>query len=446
MSLAGADPLQAGGNIPWNVLPATASATPDGHLSVGGCDVVELAREFGTPLIVIDRETFEARANAFAGALGADSVFYAGKALLCLAVCRLVDSLGLSLDVCSEGELVTALRAGFPPDRILYHGNNKTDAELRLAKEAGVGRIVADSFDELDRLEQIGVASRILLRITPGVRATTHRSIQTGHEDSKFGFVLAGDEAFNAVRRVLELPDCEFAGLHAHIGSQISEREAFEEMVSSLAELIARLDRELGVRPEELNVGGGFAITQTRTQSSRDPAAWTEILIEAAEREFEERGLPVPKMFVEPGRSIIGPAGVTLYTAGTVKRRAAGRNFVAVDGGMSDNPRPALYGARYEVVAAGRLNDTAGWSASLAGMHCEQGDVLIEDCRLPETVEPGDILAVAATGAYSYSMASNYNRVPRPAVVLIDHGRPEEIVTRESPEDVVRLDVDYIPR
>jgi diaminopimelate decarboxylase len=446
VSVGAPDQIEAGGHVPWSVLPDTARVTPEGHLSIGGCDVVDLAREFGTPLIVIDRATFEARANAFAGAVGADRVFYAGKALLCLAVCRLVDSLGLGLDVCSEGELLTALRAGFPPSRILCHGNNKSAAELALAHESGVGRIVADSFDELDRLEELGVTSRILLRITPGVRPTTHRSIQTGHEDSKFGFLLSEDEAFRAVQRVLDLTHCEFAGLHAHIGSQIADRQAFEDMVASLAEFVARLDRELSVRPEELNVGGGFAIAQHRSQSSLEPTAWTELLITAANREFAARGLDVPRIFVEPGRSIVGPAGVTLYTVGTVKRRSAGRNFVAVDGGMSDNPRPALYGARYEVLAADRLDEPPNWNASLAGMHCEQGDVLIEECVLPETVAPGDVLAVGATGAYAYSMASNYNRVPRPAVVLIHQGSPKEIVARESADDVVRLDADYRPQ
>jgi diaminopimelate decarboxylase len=446
VSVVGVDPIEADGSVPWSVLPDTAGVNGDGHLVIGGCDVLELAREFGTPLIVIDRETFERRANAFADAFGADHVFFAGKALLCLAVCRLVDSLGLALDVCSEGELLTALRAGFPSERILCHGNNKSTTELVLARESSVGRIVADSFDELDRLGHVGIRSKVLLRITPGVRATTHRSIQTGHEDSKFGFVLAGDEAFNAVNRVLRLSGCEFGGLHAHIGSQIAEREAFEAMVASLAEFAARLDRELGVRPEELNVGGGFAITQTRDQTSPGPAAWAEIVLAAAGREFDQRGLPVPRISVEPGRSIAGPAGVTLYTVGTVKRRPSGRNFAAIDGGMSDNPRPALYGALYEVVAAGRLDETPTWETAIAGMHCEQGDVLIEQCRLPESVEAGDVLAVAPTGAYSYSMASNYNRVPRPAVVLIDRGRPVEIVARESADDVVRLDVDYTPR
>jgi diaminopimelate decarboxylase len=440
------EPVDAAGHLPWNVLPDTAGQTREGQLMIGDCNVVELAREFGTPLIVIDRVTLEARANAFAAALAPERVVYAGKAFLCLAICRLIERLGLGLDVCSEGELVTALRAGFPPSRIIFHGNNKTSTELALANECAVGRIVADSFDELDRLEQLGVTGRVLLRITPGVRAATHRSIQTGHEESKFGFVLANDEAFRAVQRLLELPGCEFVGIHAHIGSQIAERQAFEAMVSSLAEFAERLERELAVRPAELNLGGGFAISQTRSQSSREPAAWVTLLLSAAEREFADRGLRLPQMFVEPGRSIIGSAGVTLYTVGTVKRRPHGRNFVAVDGGMSDNPRPALYGARYEVVAAQRMHEIPSWSVSLAGMHCEQGDVLIEDCRLPETVAAGDLVAVAATGAYSYSMASNYNRMPRPAVVLVDQGRPEEIVTRESADDVVRLDVDYQPR
>jgi diaminopimelate decarboxylase len=338
------------------------------------------------------------------------------------------------------------MRAGFPPSRIVFHGNNKTAAELTLANESGVGRVVVDSFDELDRMEELRVTNRVLLRITPGVLPTTHRAIQTGHDDSKFGFILGDDEAFRAVQRVLSLPRCEFIGLHAHIGSQIAEREAFEQMVSLIAEFIERLERELGVRPEELNLGGGFAITQNRSEASREPAAWAELLIEAAEHEFADRGMPVPRMFVEPGRSIAGPAGVTLYTVGTVKRRSTGRNFVAVDGGMSDNPRPALYGVRYEVLAADRLDETPSWKASLAGMHCEQGDVLIEDCLLPESVAPGDILAVPATGAYTYSMASNYNRVPRPAVVLVEEARADEIVTRESPDDVVRLDVDYRPQ
>jgi diaminopimelate decarboxylase len=422
------------------VLPDTATISAEGHLVVGGCAVPELADRFGTPLMVFDRTTFEARAKAFASVVPGDQVFYAGKAFCCVAVCELLDSLGLGLDVCTGGELTTALAADFPPERIIFHGNNKSLEELQQARDAGVGRIVIDSFEELERLPEAHVAASILVRVTPGVEAHTHEFVQTGQEDSKFGFGLADGIALEAVKRALEVPDCELVGIHAHIGSQIFELAAFDLAVSRLARFLALARDELGFVARELNVGGGLGIAHTADETTPDAADSVQRIMGAVEAEFGRADLDVPDVFFEPGRAIVGAAAVTVYRVGAVKRIPGVRTYVAVDGGMSDNIRPALYGARYEAFLANRVKSPHGPRVTVAGKHCESGDILIRDVHLPDDVAPGDLLCIPATGAYTYSMASNYNRQPRPPVVMVADGNASEIVARESYEDLLHLD------
>ncbi|HVM33747.1 MAG TPA: diaminopimelate decarboxylase [Actinomycetota bacterium] len=421
------------------VFPDSAEVR-NGRLFVGGCDTAELAERFGTPLIVFDKGTFTARARAFASALAAEQIFYAGKSFCCVAVCELVRDLGLGLDVCTGGELATAVAAGFPPERIIFHGNNKSAGELRAARDSGVGRIVVDSFVEIDRLVEESVATKILVRITPGVEAHTHEFVQTGQEDSKFGFTVAGGIALDALRKALEVPGCKVVGVHAHIGSQIFELAAFDLAVKRIALFLDEAREELGFEAHELNLGGGFGIAHTGDEMTLDPDEVVARVRGAVEREFETHRLPVPATFFEPGRAMVGAAGVTLYRVGTVKRIPGVRTYVSVDGGMSDNIRPALYGARYEAVLANRMSAAPGPRVSVAGKHCESGDLLIRDVHLPDDVAPGDLLCVPATGAYTYAMASNYNRVPRPPVVMVENGRATEIVARETHLDLLRLD------
>jgi diaminopimelate decarboxylase len=407
-----------------------------------------VAEELGTPVIVIDRQTLENRAGAFSGAVGPEQVLYAGKALCCVAICEILRDLGLGLDVCTGGELATALKAGFPPERMVFHGNNKSRAELETARDGGVGRVVADSFDELRRLAEIGWDAPVLVRVTPGVEAHTHEYVQTGHEDSKFGFTLADGIALSALRTAAGL-GLDVAGLHAHIGSQIFEKEAFELAAARLAGLAVDARAQLGLELRELDLGGGLGIAYTTGDDPPDPAELVGAIARLARDAFTSAGLPVPTVLFEPGRAISGPAGVTLYRVGTVKRipRARGlpdqpdRVYVSVDGGMSDNPRYALYGAQYEAALANRMRDEPALWCSVAGKHCESGDLLIRDVRLPGDVAPGDLLCIPATGAYTYSMASNYNRLARPPVVLVDRGDARVIVRRETYQDVLRLDV-----
>jgi diaminopimelate decarboxylase len=430
------------------VFPDTASVSPAGHLVVGGCDVTVLAEEHGTPLIVFDRATLEARAAAYAREVPAANVLYAGKAFCCVAVCEILRDLGLGLDVCTGGELATALAAGFPPERIVFHGNNKSPDELRMAKDAGVGRVVADSFDELHRLHDIGWPGKVLIRVTPGIEAHTHEYVQTGHEDSKFGFTLADGIALSALRTAAGL-ELDLAGLHAHIGSQIFDEDAFELAAARLAALAAEAQAKLGLEVRELDLGGGLGIAYTLDDDPPDPAELVAAITAVAKQAFLQSGLAIPEILFEPGRALAGPAGVTVYRVGTVKRipRARGhadqadRVYVSVDGGMSDNPRYPLYGAVYEAALANRMDDAATLWCSVAGKHCESGDILIRDVRLPADVAPGDLLCIPATGAYTYSMASNYNRVPRPPVVLVEDGAARVIVRRETYDDVLRLDV-----
>lgn len=422
------------------VFPDTAEVSPDGHLVIGGCDCVDLAGRFGTPLLVYDRATIEQRVAAYSAVLGRDHVFYASKAFCCVAMCELLAESGVGIDVCSGGELTTALAAGFPPDRIVFHGNNKSLDELQLAAEANVGRIAVDSLDELERLSKVPGDSRLLLRITPGVEAHTHEFVQTGQEDSKFGFSLGDGVALDAISRARELDGYELVGLHAHIGSQIFELAAFELAVGRLAALASTARAECGFEMRELNLGGGLGIAHTDDEMTPDPTEATARLRDVAVRAFDDAGLSAPDVFVEPGRSLVGAAAVTVYEIGTVKQIPGVRTYVSVDGGMSDNIRPALYGARYEAKLANRMNAPAGPLVAVAGKHCESGDVLIKETHLAADVAPGDLLVIPATGAYTYSMASNYNRIPRPAAVLVESGRAIEIVARESTSDLLRYD------
>ncbi len=412
----------------------------NGRLQLAGCDVIELAERFGTPLILLDRATFETRAKSYASALEPARVFYAGKALCCVAVCQMVDALGLSLDVCTGGELETARRAGFPMDRIVFHGNNKSIRELETARDLGVGRIVVDSFEEIAHLQDLGARSRLLVRITPGVEAHTHEFIQTGQEDSKFGFTLAEGIALEAIKRASAIASAPLVGVHAHIGSQIFEVAGFDLAVKALAGFLRETKDELGFEAAELNLGGGLGIAHTHDEISPDPAAVVRGILAAVDREFGALDLSVPLVSVEPGRSLVGPSGMTVYRVGRVKEIPGVRTYVAVDGGMSDNIRPALYGAHYEAFLANRMDDPAGREVAVCGKHCESGDVLIKDVRLPQDVAEGDLLCIPATGAYTYSMASNYNRMPRPPIVLVADGDAVEIVRRETHDDLLRLD------
>lgn len=422
------------------VLPTTARVTESGHLEIGGCDAVELADTYGTPVLVLDRATLEERARSFSSVIDASRVYYAGKALCCVGVLEVVKDLGLGLDVCSGGELTTAMAAGFPPERIIFHGNNKSVAELEMAREAGVARIVVDSFQEIERIAEAKVETKLLVRITPGVEAHTHEFVQTGQEDSKFGFSLADDIAMQAVQRAMEVPGCTLTGVHAHIGSQIFELSAFDLAIQRLASFLATAKERVGFEATELNVGGGLGIAHTEDETTPDPAESSTRIVQAVEREFAARGLRVPTVFIEPGRATIGSSTVTLYRVGTVKKIPGVRTYVSVDGGMSDNIRPALYGARYEAVLANRMSAPPGPRVTVAGKHCESGDVLIKDVHLPEDVAPGDLLCIPATGAYTYSMANNYNRIPRPPIVMVADGHALEIVRRETYEDLLDLD------
>ncbi|MDQ4057963.1 MAG: diaminopimelate decarboxylase [Actinomycetota bacterium] len=425
-----------------SILPVGAAAGADGHLIVGGCDVVELAERFGTPLMLMDRTTIESNAASVISEVGdPHRVFYAGKSFLCVAMCRLIDSLHMGLDVCTGGELATARAADFPAKRIVFHGNNKSLDELVAARDAGVGRIVVDSFEEIERIAELGLETKLLVRVTPGVEAQTHQYVQTGQQDSKFGFTLRERVAFDAVRRTLAVPGCEFAGLHAHIGSQIFDLAGFELAIKRISDFAAQLTDELEVEVEELNMGGGFGIQYVEWE---DPLELREVargIVKGLRGAFERRNLPTPEVFVEPGRSIAGPAGLTLYRVGTVKRIPEGRTYASVDGGMSDNVRPALYGSSHEALLANRVTARDDGVITVAGKHCESGDVIIRDAKLPADVTTGDLMCVTATGAYNYSMASNYNRMPRPPVVMVAGGRATEIVRRETFDDLLRLDV-----
>ena len=424
----------------------------DGVLTVGGRPVTELARQHGTPVMLLDEGDVRARAREYAESFDGGDVFYAGKAFLCTSVARWMDDAGLGLDVCTGGELAVALRAAFPTDRLALHGNNKSTAELERAVGAGVGRIVVDSLDEIQRLGDVAAAAgsrqRVLIRVTVGVEAHTHEFIATAHEDQKFGLSIAGGDAAAGVAAVLAAPSLELVGLHSHIGSQIFDTAAFEVAAHRVVALLAAVRDDHGLELPEIDLGGGLGIAYVAGDDPEPVKSVAGRLRSIVERECASYGLAVPRLSVEPGRALIGPAGITVYEVGTVKpvRLDAHltRTYVSVDGGMSDNIRTALYDADYTVVLASRASTAAPVLTRVVGKHCESGDIVVRDAWLPGDVARGDLLAVAATGAYCRSMASNYNFVPRPPVVAVRAGLDRVLVRRETEDDLLALDAGLV--
>ena len=417
----------------------------DGAVVLGGVDVRDLAQRHGTPLYVLVEPDVRARCRSYGGAFGDDGdIYYAAKALLTRSVCRWMAEEGIGLDVSTAGELAVALAADFPSDRILMHGNNKSTDELCQAVAAGVGRIVLDSDIEIARLahvaEEAGVRQRVLVRVTVGVEAHTHEFIATAHEDQKFGFSLVSGAALEAARRVLMLPSLELVGLHSHIGSQIFDTAGFDVAAHRVAGLLAAVRDTLGVTLAELDLGGGFGIAYVAGDDPVDPQSIAKQLRAIVQRECAAAQLPTPRLAVEPGRALVGPAGVTIYEVGTVKDVDGIRTYVSVDGGMSDNIRTALYDADYTVTLASRVSDAPPMLTRVVGKHCESGDVVVRDAWLPSDLAPTDLLAVAATGAYCRSMASNYNNVPRPPLVAVGAGESRVLIRRETVDDLLALD------
>lgn len=429
-------------------LHGTMEINEKGHLVIGGCDTVDLVEEFGTPLYVMDEELIRQNCRsyyeAFTATYSNTKVLYASKAFLPMAMCHVIESEGLGLDVVSSGELYTALKAGFPVEQIYFHGNNKTHDELILAMESKIGTFVSDNIQEMESLNMLCAAHRtkanILIRTTPGIEAHTHEYIQTGQIDSKFGLVMSNGQAMEGIRKALQLPNINLIGLHCHIGSQIFELESYQHAAEVMMDFLQKVYEETGHRLAELNLGGGFGIYYVSGDKPATIKTYATIVMETIKRKSEELDYPMPKILVEPGRSIVGPAGTTLYTVGSAKDIPGVRKYVAVDGGMTDNPRPALYQARYEAILANKADMPKMEEVSIAGKCCESGDMLIWDLHVP-LVEQGDVLAVSCTGAYNFSMSSNYNRIAKPAVVFVRDGQADIVVTRETLDDIIRNDI-----
>lgn len=424
----------------------TVTRDQHGALTVGGIEVARLAEEFGTPAYFLDEADFRARCRAWSDAFGPGAdVFYAYKAFLSRAVVRWLQEEGLNLDVCSGGELTTALDAGMPAARIAFHGNNKTVDEIERAITAGVGRIVLDSFQEIVRVahiaQRLGLRQPVQIRVTVGVEAHTHEFIATAHEDQKFGIALADGQAAEAVRRALTLDGLELIGIHSHIGSQIFDMAGFEVSARRVVQLLAEVRDEHGIELPEIDLGGGLGIAYTSEDDPREPHEIAKALGDIVTRECEANGLATPRISVEPGRAIVGPTAFTLYEVGTIKPLEGLRTYVSVDGGMSDNIRTALYDAEYSVALVSRSSDAEPMLVRVVGKHCESGDIVVKDAFLPSDLAPGDLIAVPATGAYCRSMASNYNHALRPPVVAVRDGQARVIVRRETEEDLLRLDV-----
>ncbi|MDF2707796.1 MAG: lysA [Nonomuraea muscovyensis] len=423
------------------IWPRTSGRT-EGALTIGGVDVRDLARDHGTPLFVLDEDDVRSRMRDYATAFAGSEVHYAGKAFLCKEIVRWLDEEGLGLDVASGGELAVALSVGFPAGRVTLHGNNKSVAELTRALEAGVGHIVVDSFEEIARLghlaERLGRRPKVMIRVTTGVEAHTHEFIATAHDDQKFGLSLNSGAAAEAVHRILAMPSLELVGLHSHIGSQIVDTAGFEVAARRLAALLVQIKDEHGVVLPELDLGGGYGIAYVDDDEAPDIKVIADGLREIVAKVCTAAGLPVPRLTVEPGRGIVGPGGITLYEVGTIKDVEGLRTYVSVDGGMSDNLRTALYGADYTTVLASREGSAEPMLSRVVGKHCESGDIVVRDCFLPADLAPGDLIAVAATGAYCRSLASNYNYLPKPAVVAVRDGQARVIVRGETEDDLLR--------
>ena len=427
-------------------LPLTAEINNSGRLMIGGCDTADLVKEFGTPLYVLDekdiRETCRAYRSLFKSKYPNSDVVYASKALSATGLLKIISEEGLGVDVSSGGELYTALRAGFTPKKIYFHGNNKSRQEIEEGLSASVGRFVVDNFDELKILDELtiktGKMTHVLIRVNPGVEAHTHEAVKTGQTDSKFG--IAKSRVLEAVSLVSAMRNVKFAGLHAHIGSQIFDTKGFLAEIDVLIDIAKQVHEKLKIEVEELNIGGGIGIAYVKGDSPLKLEEFAEAVTRRIKEKIAGYKLPQPKLVIEPGRSIVGRAGVTLYTIGHIKDISGVRKYVIIDGGMSDNIRPMLYGAKYEFVSADNMKAKRIEKYTVAGRFCESGDVMAKDVELPR-LEKGGLLAVLCTGAYNYSMASSYNRVPRPAMVLVNDGGARLIVRRETYEDLTRNDI-----
>jgi diaminopimelate decarboxylase len=443
-----------------HILPLTAGVTPEGHLTLAGCDAVEMARDFGTPLYVFDEETLRGQCRAFQQAFRSrypdTAVAYAAKAYLGRALAAIIAQEGMDLDVVSGGELAIAASVNFPPERIHFHGNNKSEQELREALDYGIGRVVIDNFHEMQLLNGIaqgkGIRQKALIRLSPGIDPHTHAHTTTGTLDNKFGIPMlvpvgrgpspdAGvSQGEAAVRQAMDMPGIELMGLHVHLGSPVFELEPYTRAVDTVLEFAANLRNKLGFEMREFSPGGGFAVAYTSDQKPPSPDDYAEAIVPPLLAACDRHGLAQPRMFIEPGRSIVARAGVALYTVGGAKDVPGVRRFVSVDGGMADNIRPAIYGSKYAALLANRMHDARRETVTIAGKYCESGDILLKDTDLPP-LEPGDILAMPAAGGYNLAMASNYNASLRPAIVLVRNGEAHLIRRRETYEDLMRAEV-----
>jgi len=419
-----------------------------GHLEIGGCDSMNLVKEYQTPLYVIDEKHVRENCRAFKENFileGVETeVIYASKAFLNIAICKLIDEEDLSLDVVSGGELYTAVKSGFPTEKIYMHGNNKTEYELKMALESGVGRIIVDNSNELELLEylceKLDKKADVLLRVNPGIEAHTHEYIQTSKNDSKFGESIFSNEIYNFIRKFQLSNRVFLKGFHCHIGSQIFEENFFQQGTLVMIDFIKKAKGECGFVTEELNLGGGFGVYYSHDDEPIRLESCLNSMLKLIKEKISEIGITVPKVMIEPGRALVANAGITLYEVGGIKNTFGGRDYIFVDGGMTDNPRTALYGAKYDAVVANKMNEEKKKLYTVAGKCCESGDILVKDIELPK-VERKDILGVLSTGAYNYSMSSNYNRIPRPAVVFVKNKEAKLTVKRETYEDIVRNDL-----
>lgn len=421
----------------------------NGNLTIGGCDLKEIAEAYGTPAYIMDEDEIRANCRIYTQSIkdhydGKGLVLYASKALSCKYIYQIMKEEGMGVDVVSGGELYTALEAGFPNEKIYFHGNNKTVEEIAFALSKGVGRIVVDNEQELSLINQLsgesGITTKVLFRIKPGIDAHTHSFIQTGQIDSKFGVALENGEAEQIMKTAHQMPNIEVVGVHCHIGSQIFELAPFELAAEKMMNFIADMNDRYRIHIHELNLGGGFGIKYVEEDRPVNYDRYIQAVSRVVKRVAKERNIDLPSILMEPGRSIVAPAGLTLYTVGTIKNIPGIRTYVSVDGGMGDNPRHIMYGSEYEAALVENPNGEKRNTVTVAGKCCESGDILIRDIKLPE-IHSGDLLAVLSTGAYNYSMASNYNRIPRPPVVMIQNGLPKLAVKRETYEDLVRNDI-----
>ena len=432
--------------------------TYGGQLSIAGCSAESLVKEFGSPLYVIDQDDFYLRTKAWKSTLDnefeSNNLYYAAKSFISIEVAKWLKELNVGLDVCSGGELLVALAAKFPAANIEFHGNNKSESEIKLAINSGVGVIVIDSFDEIKRVSSIAKSSKkvqkVYLRLTPGVEVHTHEFISTAHEDVKFGFSIASGSANDAIDKCMNESSLELAGIHCHIGSQIFEVDGFITAAQRLLEVLASFKNKYGKELAELNIGGGYGIAYTRDEVAISPELVIPAVGKIIKSECQRLEISIPKISIEPGRAIVGPTTTTIYEVGTSKdvtiEDGSIRRYISVDGGMSDNIRPALYGATYSAYLANRTSTANIIKTRVVGKHCESGDILIPNIDLPDDIKSGDLLAIPATGAYGRSMASNYNHIPRPAVVSVQKGGAKLILRRENEQDLLNLDVDQAPR